>query len=220
MQARHHRQVIRGDAGQAAPVHVEAVGAQAAVPVDPVEREERQRRGMRAADAGTAELAAQRAPDRAREPLVEIAHHDARAGQLVVQDVLPHQHADLRGPLADLEAEVHVEDVQQPVARHLEVQPDAAAGLAVGPGEVERAAAANGQTGEDRVAVGQAVPLPRGPHRDLHAEALGEAQGLGPEHLLQAHQVGVDLLQHLGDPVEVHAAVEPRALVDVVAGDG
>ncbi len=43
---------------------------------------------------------------------------------------------------------------------------------------------------------------------------------LGLEYLLDAHQVGVDLLQHLGDPVEVHAAVEPRALVDVVAGDG
>ncbi len=145
-------------------------------------------------------------------------------GQLVVQDVLAHEHADLLGPLADLEPEVHVEDVQEAlahlVAGHLEIQADAAARLAVGPGEVERAAAADGQAGEDRVAVGQAVPLPRGAHRDLHAEALGQAQGLGPEHLLDAHQVGVDLLQHLGDPVEVHAAVEPRALVDVVAGDG
>ena len=102
----------------------------------------------------------------------------------------------------------------------LEIQADAAARLAVGPGEIERAAAADGQTGEDRVAVGQAVPLPRGSHRDLHAEALGQAQGLGTEYLLNTDQVGVDLLQHLGDPVEVHAAVEPRALVDIVAGDG
>jgi hypothetical protein len=77
---------------------------------------------MRAADARPAELAAQGAPDRAREPLVEIAHHDARAGQLVVQDVLPHQHADLLGPLPDLEPEVHVEDVQEPLRPgHLEI---------------------------------------------------------------------------------------------------
>ena len=125
--------MIRRDAGQAAPVHVKAVGAQAPVPVDAIEGEDRQRRGMRATDAGPAELAAQRAADRARKPLVEIAHHDARAGQLIVQDVLPHQHADLLGPLADLEPEVHVEDVKEPLRPgHLEIQADAAAGLAVG----------------------------------------------------------------------------------------
>jgi hypothetical protein len=78
----------------------------------------------------------------------------------------------------------------------------------------------DGEPREHRVAVGETVPLPGRAHGDLHAQPLGQAQGLGPEHLLQADQVGVDLLQHLRDAVEIDAAVEPRALVDVVAGDG
>src|SRR6185503_16829501 len=100
-----------------------------------------------------------------------------------------------------------------------QIQPDAAARLAVRAGEVEGAAAPHGEAGEDRVAVQLAVPLPGRPHRHLHAEPLGEAEGLRTEHLLHADQVGVDLPDDVRDPIEIHAAVETGALVDVVAGD-
>ena len=62
-----------------------------------------------------AELAAQRAPDGARKPLVEIAHHDARARQLVVQDVLAHEHADLT---ATMQAGARLADVNRALAQH------------------------------------------------------------------------------------------------------
>jgi hypothetical protein len=149
-------------------VNVEAVGGKISIPVDAIEREQRERSRMRPPDARAVQLPPQSPADRAREPepLVEIAHHHARAGQLVVEDVLAHQPPHLLGPLADLEAEVHVEEMERPV-RHLEVQPDAAARLTVGLREIEDAAAPDGEPREDRVAVGQPVALPGRPHRHL-----------------------------------------------------
>jgi hypothetical protein len=41
-----------------------------------------------------------------------------------------------------------------------------------------------------------------------------------PDDLLQAHDVGRDLGDDVGDPVQVVAAVEPDAAVNVVAHDG
>jgi hypothetical protein len=69
---------------------------------------------MGAADARAVQLAAQRAPHGAPEPepLVEVAHQHPRPRELVVQDVLPHQHPDLLGALPDLEPKMHVEHVQ------------------------------------------------------------------------------------------------------------
>ena len=79
--------------------------------------------------------------------------------------------------------------------------------------------AVDGESGEHRIAVGRGLAHPDRPHGHAHAEAIGQLLGLRPEDLLDAHQVGVDLLQDAGDSVQVDAAVQPLALVDVVAGD-
>ena len=168
------------------------------------------------------QLPAERAPNRAREPepFVQVAHHHPRPGQLVVQDVLAHEHANLPGALADLQPEVHVEQMQEPalLVRQLQIEPDAAARLAVGLREIEDAGIPDREPGEHRVAIGEAVALPGRPHRHLDAEALGERVRLRPVHLLEADQVRVDLPQDLRDAVQIHPPIEPGALVDVVAG--
>mgnify|MGYP003694066207 CR=1 FL=1 len=99
---------------------------------------------MRAADARAVQLAAERAAHGAGKPLVEIADHHARAGEIVVEDLLANERRHLVGALADLEAEVHVEEVEQ-TAAHDGVEADAPARLAGRPAQVELVGAVDGK---------------------------------------------------------------------------
>ena len=154
-----------------------------------------------------------------REPLVQVADDHARARQVGVQDVLAHEPLHLIGALAHLQTEVHVEDVQQLVG-HRQVEPDPAPGLPLGPRQIEGVAAVDGKTGEHGVAVGDGRPVMGRAHGHVHAEALGQRVGLGVKDFLEPDEVGVDLLQHGGDPIELHAPIQAAPLVDVVAGHG
>src|SRR5215813_7105113 len=49
---------------------------------------------------------------------------------------------------------------------------------------------------------------------------FGEGLGLRAQHLLDAHEVGVDLLEDVGDALEIHAPIETGAAMDVVARNG
>src|SRR5215472_15386124 len=78
----------------------------------------------------------------------------------------------------------------------------------------------DGQAAQHRVAVGQAVALGSGTHGEFHLEPLGEGLGLWAQHLLDAHEVGVDFLEHVGDALEIHAPIETGAAMNVVARNG
>jgi len=106
-----------GVPSESAPVNAEPLAVQLAVPVDPVQREERHRGRVRAPVPRARQLLAEGAPDRARKPLVEVAHHHARTGEIGVEDVLAHQPRHLRRALADAQAEVDVEEVEQALGR-------------------------------------------------------------------------------------------------------
>src|SRR5262249_3255750 len=122
---RDHGEMIRSDAGEAAPVHAEAVGDEMPVTVGAVEGKDGQGGGMRAADARTVQLAAQEPSHRPGEPLVEIADDDAGSREVLVKDVIADEHPYLVGALTHLETEVHVEEMQEH-AVHGQVEPDAA----------------------------------------------------------------------------------------------
>src|SRR5262249_35460923 len=136
--------------------------------------------------------------------------------QALVEDVIADEHAHLVGTLAHLEAEMHVEQVQQSFV-HDEVETNATPRLTARPPGGEGGTAMNGQAGRHRGGVRQAVALWRGPQGELHLEPLGEGLGLWAQHLLDAHEVGVDLLEHVGDALEIHAPIETGAAMDVVA---
>jgi Glycosyl hydrolases family 15 len=215
-ESRHHGKVIGGHAGELAAVDAKAIGHEMAIPVDPIQRKEGQGSGMRAADAGAMELPPEQSSHRAGEPFVQIADDDARPREALMQDVLADERSNLLGALAHLQPEVHVEDVEQGVI-HGQVETNAAAGLPLGPREIEGLVPLDGQPRQHGVPIGQAVHLGGRPHGQLHAEPFGQLIGLGTKHLLDADQIGVDLLEDIGDPHDVHAPVEARAAMDVVA---
>src|SRR3989337_2304432 len=69
-EARDHGEMIRGDTGQTARVHVEALAVEMTVPVDAVEREERQRGGMGGPPPGSVQLLPECPPPRPGGPFV------------------------------------------------------------------------------------------------------------------------------------------------------
>src|SRR3989442_1544594 len=138
------------------------------------------------------------------------------------------QQLELRAALAEGEAEVAVEDVQDDVVDgHVHAQ--AAARLAQAVAQVVADGADHGQPREHGVAVDAGAVRARLAHHQLHAELAREVRGLvGRRHdvavladdLLQPHDVGIHLRDDDADAVEVPAAVQTDAPGDVVGGDG
>src|SRR5262245_18222874 len=203
---------------QPASVHAEAVAREMSVPVDPVERKEWYRRGMGTANPGTVELPAQESSHRSREPFVEITDDDAGAHQVLAQDVLTYESAYLIGALPHLESEMHVEHVDDPVLqRHVDTDPPPR--LSCRPGEIERVAIENGQPAEDGVPVLEPARCLGGTHDEPCPETIGQYLRLGEEDFLDADQIGADLREDIGDPSNIHAAIETRGPMDVVGRD-
>jgi hypothetical protein len=226
-QARDDRQVVRRHARQTTAMDVEFLALELDVPVDAVEAEDRKPRRVGAAHPAhrRGELPAQAARDRAAVPLVEVAHHEARAlavGRLEEGGEQRH----LVAALAKAQAEVTVEDVQRGVV-DAQVHAQAAARLTPPAGEIAAQRAEHGQARQHRVAIGPCRAVGPGlPHHHRHAEARGQIVRLVgvrdavlADHLLQADHVGLDLGDHGGDAVEITAAIEADTAMDVVAGD-
>jgi len=200
-------------------VHAVAVGVELAIPVDAVERENGERRRMGAPDAGPVELAAERTTHGAGEPLVQVADHHAGAGEIVPEDLLPHQRLHLLGALADLEPEVDIEEMER-VLTHHHVEAETPARLPGRARQVEGVRPVDLEARDDGVAVGHVLEVSRDTHLHAHAELGGQRLGLGPVDLLDAHDIGVDLAEDPGDASQVDAAIEALGFVDVVAGHG
>ena len=207
---------------------VEGLALELDVPIDPVEAEQRKHGGMRAAHAPHRRLELQPKParDGPAVPLVEVAHHDARAAARARADEAREQ-LELRAALAEGQPEMAVEDVQRHVVdRDVDAQTPARFAQAVA--EIVTDRSDHRQPGQDRVAVRAVAVRTRLPHHQLHAQLARQVRRL----VRHGHDVAVltdDLLQsddvriHLGDDdadaVEVAAAIEPHAAVDVVGGD-
>ena len=101
-------------------------------------------------DAGPVKLAAEGATHGTGEPFVQVADHHAGAGEIVAEDLLPHQCLDLLGPLPDLEAEVNVEEMER-VLPHHDVEAEASARLPGRACQVEGVGAVNLEACEDGV---------------------------------------------------------------------
>jgi hypothetical protein len=158
-------------------------------------------------------------------PLVEVAHHHARALAGGVADEGREQ-VELRAPLTECEAEVAIEDMQRGVGDG-EIHAQRAARLAEAAAEVAAGGGQDAQPREDGVAVRAAAVRARLAHHHRHAEPLRQVRRLvgvgapvGPNHLLQTDDVGIRLRDHGGDAVEIAASIETDAAVDVVADDG
>ena len=118
-----------------------------------------------------------------------------------------------------------VEDVERR-ALHVEVHAEAPAGLARTLRQIAARRGEDGQPREHGVAVRPRPVGARLAHHALHAERRREVRHLVAsgaarlaDHLLEPDHVGRGLGDHVGDPVEVQAAVQPDAPVDVVAHD-
>ena len=135
-----------------------------------------------------------------------------------MQHVLADQDLHLLCALADPQPEVHVEQVQLDVV-HEHVHAHAAPRLAPRAGQVEHVVAADREPGEDRVAVRPFRPHVGDAGDAAHAEALGEHLDLVAVDLLDADEVGVDLLEDGGDARQIRPPIQPASLVYVVAGD-
>src|SRR5881628_1429999 len=144
-QARYHRQMVGGDAGQTTPVHAELLALELGVPVDPVQREEREhRRVSAAAPHRRRELTAEPARHRPAMPLVEIPQEDARAGKALGVSDEDAQQVELLAPLAQCQSEVAVEDVERR-ARNVEVHAETAPRLTDTAAKVAPARSQHGQ---------------------------------------------------------------------------
>src|SRR5256712_8176345 len=94
------------------------------------------------------------------------------------------------------------------------------------PREASALRAEDGHGREPGVAVGPRAVRARHAHDERHAELQREVRPLVAgfparlaDHFLEPDHVGRRLCDHVGDPVEVQAAVEADAPVDVVAHD-
>ena len=209
-------------------MHAELLALKRGVPVDPVQREQREHRrvGTPAPHRGR-ELTAEPARHGPAVPLVEIPHEDARPGEALGVADEDAEQAELLAPFSQRQPEVAVEDVQRRT-RDVQVDAKAASRLTHAAAQVAPARSQHGQAGEDDVAVRPGPVRPGLAHDDLrHVEPRRQVRGLigvrhafFADHFLQAHDVGRDLRDDVGDPVQVATAVESDTAVDVVAHDG
>ena len=158
-------------------------------------------------------------------PLVEIAQEDAGARERgrVADEAGEQLH--LLATLAQGEPEVAVEDVQG-AAVDVEVDTQASAGLAGAEAQVLDRPTQDGQPAQHRVTVRATAVKPRDAHDEPHAQPVGEVRrlvlagrALLADDLLQADDVGSDLRDDAGDPIEVETPIEAPPAVDVVAAD-
>jgi hypothetical protein len=102
-----------------------------------------------------------------------------------------------------------------------------AAGLAPVVGEIQLAHLADGQPGQQGIAVVTIPPLHGGAGDRLQVGQVGQELHLrrlavraqARVHLLQRQHVGVQLLDHPGDATGIVPAIVADAAVDVVRGD-
>ncbi len=164
------------------------------------------------------ELPAEGPPHGPGEPLVEVPHQHPRPVPALGEHVLPDQEIHLLRPLPERQPQVDVEHVQG-VARHGQVHADPAPRLPPAPGEVEGVGVPHRQPGQHGIAVGPFGSHGGDAHDQAHVERPRQRLRLAVEHLLEPHQVRLELAQHLADPPEVQAPVETPPLVDVVRRD-
>jgi len=134
---------------------------------------------------------------------------------------------ELLAALAQRQPEVAVEHVQRR-AVDVEVDAHAASRLAHAKAQVAPPGAEHWQPAQDHVAVDPGAVRARRAHDELrHLEPgrqirglIGVGNAVLTDHLLKADDVGVDLADDVGDPVEVTAAVQSHSAMDVVAHDG
>src|SRR2546428_125085 len=212
---------------EAAPVDMELLPLELHVPVDPVEGEQREHRRMSAPHPAhrRRELAPEAARDRATVPLVEVAEEHARPDEPCGVADEPAEQLELCAPLGECQPQVAVEDMERRPL-DVEVHPQGPAGLARAPRQVAALRAEDGHAREHGVAVGPRAVRARHAHDERHAELQREVRPLVAgfparlaDHFLEPDHVGRRLCDHVGDPVEVQAAVEADAPVDVVAHD-
>ena len=222
-----HRQVIGGAPGARAGVHLHLQERGARLHPDAVEREHGEARRKAAHARRAAEAAVQAVQHRRhRQPLVEVAEQDQRAAVVAAQRVEQAAHLDL--PLARAQAEVGGDDADRAcraIARSTSSAPRRSR-----PGTLRSIWRTRTQrvAGQQAVAVAAAMVLQHRPRHRLVAHRLRQVGDLidavvdvvARVDLLQGDHVGLQLAQHVRDPVRVMATVETDAAVNVVRREG
>jgi len=161
---------------------------------------------------------------RTPKPFIEVAQNDPGTMQFLIRDdPAIDQLARLLALFEEPGSKVNIENVED-VLVEADVSPQAASPLASAGADVVVLMALYGEAGQQDIAVSAALMPAILAKREVKSQFLGDKprlvlfrrSTLKTYNLLQRNNIGVQLPQHVGDAVRLHAPVHATTLVDVV----